>query len=230
MNSLFVKALITLLLITIIYNYKTSQQDKIDQQKLQQEVSELKQHIVEKDIRLSEQEIKANLKSEKHLLEIKKQVDESKKQTKLITQQIESLNKVTENLAEKQQIEIEMMTQAKKNNQDALKAFYISQGLQMASRLKIHIAEYYFSHDKFPNRNADLKISSPTQFATEATRSIWVSKGGKIIIVYTQKSGVDKGTVNLTPKYKNNEIQWQCSSKDFKQISLYIPQCKLLSG
>ena len=199
-----------------------------NQQQLQQEVSDLKQQVNIKDKLMKQQKQQTESVVKKQLQEIAKQMDESKEQSKKIDQQIDSLNTVTENLAEKQRIEAEIMAQQKITAQSALSASYISQGFQTMTMLKVEVAEYYMMNGQFPNSNSELKIAKPTQFATDAIRSVWISKGGRISVVYTAKSGIDKGTLSFTPKDKNNQIHWQCTSRDFKTISRYFPQCKFI--
>lgn len=197
-------------------------------QQLQQEISDLKQQVDIKDKLMKQQKHQAESVVSKQLQEIAKQMDETKEQTKKIDQQIDSLNTVTKDLAKKQKIEKEMMMQHKKMGQSALNAAFISQGFQIMSMLKVQVAEYYGETGQFPHNNDDLNIVKPTQFATDAIRSVWISKGGRISVVYTAKSGMDKGTLSFTPEDKNNQIQWQCSTRDFKNISQFFPQCKFI--
>jgi len=199
-----------------------------DQQQLQQEISDLKQQVDIKDRLMEQQKQQTESVVDKQLQEIAIQMDETKEQSKKIDRQIDSLNEVTNNLAEKQKVEKEMMAQQKKMGQAALNAAYISQGFQTMSMLKAQVAEYYMETDQFPQSNDDLKIAKPTQFATDAIRSVWISKGGRISVVYTAKSGIDKGTLSFTPEDKNNQIHWQCSSRDFKSISQFFPQCEFM--
>ncbi|MBL4659744.1 MAG: pilin [Alcanivoracaceae bacterium] len=228
MNANLAKLIVALLIIMIIYNYMSDQKSKDSQQQLQVEISALKQQVDEKNELMQQQRQQTESLVDEQLHEIAKQMDETKEQSKKIDQQIDSLNTVTENLAEKQRIEAEMMAQQKITAQSALNASYISQGFQTMAMLKVQVVEYYMTNGQFPNTNDDLGISRPTQFATDAIRSVWISKGGRISVVYTAKSGIDKGTLSFTPKDKNNQIHWQCSSRDFKTISRYFPQCKFI--
>ncbi len=224
-----IKIIIVLLFIFIVYYNLDGKKD--EEAQLQQQIAELKQQV---DVK--EQQIKKQEKDTKQLVkEVAEQVNESKEQSKKINEQLTELNKVSQELTEKQAIEKQNRKEEQKQrelqrqrSEEALRATYISQGFQTMSALKQQIVEYYMTNDRFPRSNKDLNIARPQQFATEAIRSIWVSRGGKISVVYTEKSGVDKGTISLTPKVKKQQINWQCTTKDFANISHYFPQCRLL--
>lgn len=225
MNSIFGKLAIVLLIVIAYLIYAGNKQDKANQQQLQQELSTLKQQTVNQDRLIEQQKQQVDKLGKQQLEQMSKQVEESKKQNEKLNQQIETMDNVVEDLKQKQKIEQEIMDKAQIDRQGVLNGTYIAQGLQMASTLKIHVAEYTMSSGRFPKNNRELQIASPKNFASEAIKEIWVTKG-KITIVYTEKSGINKGIVNLTPEIKNNQIQWSCSTPDFKTISRYMPQCE----
>lgn len=110
-------------------------------------------------------------------------------------------------------------------DQETLNASYLAQGFQAISVFKVHIAEFYMMNGKFPENNKDLRLAEPTEFATDIIRSVSVGQGGKVIIVYNEKSGIDNGAISFTPTDKNYQLHWKCTTNDFKKIQRFIPQC-----
>lgn len=223
------KVIIIVLFAGVIYYYLDAKNS--EEAQMQQHIAELKQQVDVKEQLLKKQEAETKQLVE----EVAKQVNESKQQSEKINQQLTELNKVSQELTEKQELEKsnrreqqKLQALQKKRSEQALRATYISQGFQTMSSLKQQIVEFYMANGRFPRNNRELNIARPKQFATEAIRSIWVSRGGKISVVYTEKSGVDKGTISLTPKVKNQQVNWKCSTKDFADISQYFPQCRVI--
>ena len=220
-----VKVIIAVLFCGALYYYLDDKSD--EQTQLQQQIVELKQQVDAKEQQIEQQQVLVETVTD--------QVNDNKKYNEKIDQQLDELNRVSQKLREQQAIdernrmEAEKQREAQKKLSDrALKATYLAQGFQTMSTLKQQVVEYYMSNGRFPRNNRELKIAKPQQFASEAIRSIWVSKGGKISVVYTEKSGVDKGTISLTPKSKNQQVLWQCTTKDFVDISHHFPQCTVM--
>jgi type IV pilus assembly protein PilA len=87
-----------------------------------------------------------------------------------------------------------------------------SEGLSLASGAKIAVAEFYQSEKKFPSSNAETGLASPEQITGNAVRSIAVSEGGIITIVYNEKMGDDGYTLILKAIVTDDSITWDCLS------------------
>ncbi|WP_395373189.1 pilin [Marinicella sp. W31] len=158
--------------------------------------------------------------------EVEKQLAESKKQTEILEQQVEQMTDVVDQMEDERQQEEERNAELEEFAQDSLYAAYISTGMNAAASLKIRIAEYYMMNDVFPHSNEVLGLPSPKKYSSDIIRSITVSRGGKITVVYTEKSGQDKAAINLKPTYKNEQIEWSCTTRDFANIQNFMPICQ----
>jgi len=225
LNPSIGKLAIVLVVILAIYSYLNYQKNQTKQQQLKQEILSLEQHTInqEKIITKRNQQVKAL--ADTHMDKITKKMDEVQKQSEKLDRQMQTLKTATKDLDQKQQLEKERISAAEKNKQATLKAFHIAQGFQSILPLKVRIAEHFMSTGRFPNSNDNLGVAKPAGFATDVIQSIWISKGGRITIVYTEKSGVDKGAISFTPYEKNHQLNWKCSTKDFVNITRFMPQC-----
>ena len=158
--------------------------------------------------------------------EVEKQLAESRKQTEILEQQVEQMTDVVDQMEDERLKDEERNAELEEFAQDSLYAAYISTGLNAAAALKIRIAEYYMNNDVFPHSNEVLGLPSPKKYSSDIIRSITVSRGGKITVVYTEKTGRDKGAINLKPKYKNEQIEWTCTTRDFVNIQNFMPACR----
>lgn len=102
----------------------------------------------------------------------------------------------------------------------------IREGLVAASSAKASVAEYYMSAGEMPGSNSDLGLGEPDSYRGQSLRSMQVADGGKIVLVFDAASGVEGGTVELTPDLAGHEsmgVQWQCSTHDFVNIARAWP-------
>ena len=152
-------------------------------------------------------------------------LQESEKQSSAIDQQITTLDAVVDDLATKQMQEKQLNAEYELLQQRAMHASYRAAGLQTASMIKMYVAEYYMSEGRFPDSNTKLRMPRPESYANDRVKSITVSKGGRITTVYTAKSGVDGGSIVLSPRERNGQLVWQCTSRDFEDIQDTLPSC-----
>ncbi len=104
---------------------------------------------------------------------------------------------------------------------DYTKRAYVSEGLNLASKIKTSILEQFSITGTFPNSNSEAGI--PESISGNAVQSIKVGNGGVISIVYNEKVSPD-ATLNLTPEAANGVISWSCASDATNQIDTnYLP-------
>ena len=164
--------------------------------------------------------------SQSHLLAQK--LKESEEQNQLVKEKMEALGEVVDDLKLKQFEEKQLREAHKTMSQESLFASHRMSGLQTANVIKQKIVEYYMLEHKFPNSNKPLKLPRFNSYANKGVHSITVSRGRKITVVFTETSGFNKGAINFIPKYKNDQIQWHCTTRDYTTIQQTMPQCKVL--
>ncbi|MGJ8662734.1 MAG: pilin [Marinicella sp.] len=234
-------AILLVLLVTylMIDNYQQKQLWQQEQAKLHESVEQLQQSVKNQDseLALKQKAVIEETRSQTQIMQdqlaatakqselIDQQLQESQKQSKAIDQQISTLDNVVEDLAMKQLQEEQMKAENAALQERALRASYRASGLQTASMIKMHVAEYYMMEGRFPDTNRKLGLPRPNSYANDWVKSITVSKGGRITLVYTAKSGMDGGTIVLSPRERNHELVWQCTSRDFEDIQDTLPTC-----
>jgi hypothetical protein len=139
----------------------------------------------------------------------------------------DQITNLSQQAEKQQQREQERDELNKKLGEDALIAAHLSQGFHLVGMFKVAISEYYMTKFRLPESNEELYMDKPTNYAANAVKSVRVSKGGIITIVYDHQTGIDNGTINLTPEVSNTQINWHCTSKDYKNISSYFSFCKV---
>lgn len=235
---------IILIAIIAIFALMIYSNNQSHQNFLEQEIQTLKNQVSNQDSTIEENKNQLLIKSqrqaaeqlevEKQLLDKQAEIDriqlENQQQLnqlkeKELDKKLDRIQSVVNDLEQQQEQEKELRKQYNKMSKGALKAAYLAQGLQTATVLKMHVAEYYMSEGQFPKNNEQLGLPRAKSYATDVIRSIWVS-GGKITVVYKQVTDQDKGAISLIPKFKNNQIHWQCVTRDFKNIQQFMPQCK----
>ncbi len=246
--------LLLLLVAYLLYdNHQQKRQWQQEQSQLQQSIQQLQESVINQDTeqvnqqqalieaaqsqtQILEQQLKATEQQsellDQRLAESKRQsevieqrMEESKQQSNVIEGHIETLDVVVEDLAAKQQQEQRLKAEYEVLQKQALHASYRVAGLQTATMIKTYVAEYYMMEGRFPDSNTKLRLPRPDSYASETVKSIAVSKGGRITVVYTAKSGVDGGAIVWIPREKNHQLVWQCTSRDFEDIQSTMPSC-----
>ena len=238
-----IKIIVLLLALLVAYLLFDNQQQKSlwqqEQVKIQDSVQQLqevvttqdsdlvsKQKVVMEETRSQTKILQDQLKeSEKQSELINQQLQESLKQSSAIDKQITTLDTVVEDLAMQQLQEKQMQAEYGVQQNRALQASYRASGLQTGSMIKLYVTEYYMMEGRFPDSNSKLKLPRPESYANDRVKSITVSKGGRITIVYTAKSGIDGGAIVLSPRERNHQLVWQCTSRDFEDIQDTLPAC-----
>jgi prepilin-type N-terminal cleavage/methylation domain-containing protein len=86
----------------------------------------------------------------------------------------------------------------------------ITEGLQLASVVKIAVAEYYLINDKFPISNHEAGIAEKIQ--GKYVQNIVVGENGVISIDYADIiQSAKQNILTLTPQSDNGTIAWNCS-------------------
>jgi membrane-associated HD superfamily phosphohydrolase len=241
--------IIILVIILSIFASMFYSSNQKHQDYLEQEIQTLKVQVAEQDStieinnkqlleesqRQAQQQAAKQLNTEKQLLDKQAEIDKIQlaNQQQLIQlkeqqldEKLDKIETVVTVLEQQQQQEKELRAHHLKMSQAALTASYLTQGLQTASMLKVQVAEFYMSEGQFPNSNQQLRLPPANSYATDTIKSVGVSKDGKIIVVYQQVTGQEHGAISLIPKYKNGQLNWQCTTSDFKNVQQFIPQCK----
>jgi DNA repair exonuclease SbcCD ATPase subunit len=222
---------IILILIVIIFIFALMlyKSNKSHQTFLEQEIQSLKTQVAEQGSTIENNKKHVFEESERQAevdrLKLNHQQELNKLKEQELDKKLGKIESVITILEQQKSQEKALRSEYEKMSHNALKATYLAQGLQTASMLKVYVAEYTMNEGVFPNTNKQLNLPKPSDYATEAIREIWVSKGGKITVVYTQKTGQNKGAISLVPQLKNNQILWKCTTRDFKNIHQFIPQC-----
>lgn len=236
MNTKIILGILAVVIVWLLYNSKE------EKQQLAQSVKDLTTLVEKQEVLISSNQaemIEAAQKQRdllsKQLLESESQSDllakklkESEQQSQAVQEKMEDLGEVVDDLKLKQLEEKQLSEAHKAMSQESLYASRRVSGLQTATMIKQMIAQYYLEEGKFPHSNKSLRLPKSNSYANQDVHSITVSHGGKITVVYTESSGINNGAISLTPKYKNNQIQWQCTTRDYVTIHQTMPQCKLL--
>ena len=243
MNTKIIVPLLALLVLLVAYllfdNHQQKQQWQQQQAKLHQSIQQLQEVVTGQDSDLvkNQQAVIEETRSQSEILQnqltatekqselLDQRLQESLKQSSAIDQQVATLDTVVEDLAMQQMQEKQLNAEYEVLQQKAMHASYRSSGLQTGSMIKMLVAEYYMVEGRFPDSNTKLRMPRPESYANDSVKSITVSKGGRITIVYTAKSGVDGGAIVLNPREKNGQLVWQCTSRDFEDIQDTLPSC-----
>ncbi len=105
---------------------------------------------------------------------------------------------------------------------------HISEGLMVASQVKLAVAEYYASNGKLPSSNKELDLPEAREYQRNAIKALAVTKGGVINVQFNEKSGVENGIVRLVPDVSKLHMGmgWSCVSPSFKSIGSWAPPCR----
>lgn len=102
----------------------------------------------------------------------------------------------------------------------------IREALVVASGAKVSVAEFYMSTGQMPASNGEVGLAEAGSYKGQSLRSMQVDDGGKIVLAFDADSGVDGGTIELTPDLAGHEamgVQWSCTTRNFVNIARAWP-------
>ena len=95
--------------------------------------------------------------------------------------------------------------------QDYLKRSHVLEGLQLASRVKFSVYEYYYHKGQWPLDNVTTDLPLPSSITGNAVNSVSI-QNGKIIITYNTAVGFNQN-ITLTPTINSiGSINWDCKT------------------
>ena len=99
----------------------------------------------------------------------------------------------------------------------------IRQALAAAAPVRTSVEQFYLHHKAFPASNADVGMNLPQTYRNYDVQAIAVGANGIIDIALTPSSGVDGGTIRLTPSLASTigvpTFQWACRSPSYTTIA-----------
>lgn len=107
----------------------------------------------------------------------------------------------------------------------------LTQGLAIASNLKVHIMAYFYEHNKWPQSNQMAGAASPESYSkppygSAVIHSANVLPDGKIMIQFAPENDATEHLWLHATGTDPQEIHWQCTSPDMRDIGELISQCK----
>ena len=102
----------------------------------------------------------------------------------------------------------------------------IREALVVASGAKASVSEFYLTTGQMPTGNAEVGLGEPDSYKGQSLLSMQVADGGKIVLAFDADSGVEGGTVELTPDLAGHEsmgVQWSCTTHHFVNIARAWP-------
>jgi len=104
-----------------------------------------------------------------------------------------------------------------KMRNDAIKA-----ALARAAGAKMAVEAYHLSQRAFPTTNAEVNLGAPDTYAGGALKRLELQKDGQIQLVLNADSGVDGGTILLSPQPSaqsdQNTVDWTCMTPSYPGI------------
>jgi hypothetical protein len=99
----------------------------------------------------------------------------------------------------------------------------IARALNTATPFKEAVESYRRHHDDFPASNLDAGLQPPDVYKNPDVRQIAIQHDGVINIMLTASSGVDSGSILLTPNLPKNSdsfaVEWKCTSASYSDVS-----------
>lgn len=99
----------------------------------------------------------------------------------------------------------------------------IRQALAAAAPVRSSVEQFYLHHKAFPASNAELGMNLPQTYRNYDVQAIAVGANGIIDIALTPSSGVDGGTIRLTPSLSSTSgvptFEWACRSPSYTTIA-----------
>lgn len=98
------------------------------------------------------------------------------------------------------------------------------------SMFKVAVTEFYLTEGKLPFSNNQIGFGAPSEYGSDAVRSIGISAGGTITVNLNEKLAASSTTTEITlqPQLtKDGRIgKWQCSSNATRDIQEMLASCK----
>ncbi|HZP66510.1 MAG TPA: pilin [Rudaea sp.] len=102
-------------------------------------------------------------------------------------------------------------------------AVAIANALSAAAKVQAAVIAYRQHHKEFPSSNQEAAIKPPAAFMTADVKGITVRDAGVVEVTLTGSSGVDDGSIVLTPTLANDpdslKIDWTCASPSYATIA-----------
>ena len=93
--------------------------------------------------------------------------------------------------------------------QDYTKRSHVAEGLTLAKRVKLAVAEYHDINGSWPSSNSSAGLAPASTIIGQAVKSIAIDSGGRITITFNNKVEDDK-TLVMTPSANEGSISWKC--------------------
>ena len=85
----------------------------------------------------------------------------------------------------------------------------VSEGLNIASAAKTGVSEYRLTSNSWPSTNAEAGVSNTV--SSQYVSSVSVGSNGVITITFNGTTLGASGTIQLSPTFNNNTVQWTCT-------------------
>ena len=99
----------------------------------------------------------------------------------------------------------------------------IAKALATAAPFKEAVESYRRHHDDFPASNLQAGLQPPDVYKNPDVHQVAIEHDGIINIMLTASSGVDNGSILLTPNLPKNTdnfaVEWKCTSANYSDIS-----------
>ncbi|GAB2899533.1 pilin [Microbulbifer echini] len=166
--------------------------------------------------------------------EAQEQRDKEQKAHQRRMQELQEQNRQRETLISREEelmrLRQDMLIQANKIQNKALRSANLSQGLHMGTILKVAVTEFYQFHGRVPESNGEAGLEEPEEYAKGTLTSAELRAGGVIALIYTADTGIDGGEVYLVPRERAFGLGWSCESPDYRDIDQLLSSCVYAQG
>ena len=106
--------------------------------------------------------------------------------------------------------------------QEKMRSDSIKAALARAAGAKMAVEAYHLSQRAFPSTNAEVNLGAPDTYAGGSLKRLELQKDGQIQLVLGPGSGVDEGTIVLSPQPSKqtdqNTVDWTCVTPSYPGI------------
>ena len=103
----------------------------------------------------------------------------------------------------------------------------VTEGLALASGIKVAVAETNASTGAFPTDNATAGVAVANTITGNSVASVTVGAGGAIAILYNSTLGgnptMNAATINLVPNAGAGSVTWACNIGAATTLYKYVP-------